>query len=71
MNSESYVMKRKFIMMVINKIRKMPVHFDMDKTVSDNSDDEQFPDIVKLKDEFVYSPARSYRDFLEDSDRYE
>lgn len=49
----------------------MPVHFDMDKTVSDNSDDEQFPDIVKLKDEFVYSPARSYRDFLEDSDRYE
>ena len=50
LNSESFMMRQKFINMFVRKIKKIPTRGEGEPDSWNNSDDEYFPDIFKYKD---------------------
>ena len=46
-------MRQKFIKMVVRKIKKLPIDLDEMSDISQGSDEEQFPDIMHYKNQYL------------------
>lgn len=63
-NAESYAVKKKFLKMVIRRIKKFETMENVDKVLEETNHKEWFKDILKYKQQYVSNKFGDITDIL-------